>query len=141
MKEDLSFEVYLDGTKLATTRSPGYLLRELSPGKHKAGVKIVFSSRITPLAELEFEVEGYGGIAGNDFPGWSIAPNPANDFVDITGDYDYLVIYDVSGTNVKRYTSGKRISVSELAAGLYFMKVVRGKESHTFKLIVDRDCI
>lgn len=139
MKEELSFEVYLDGTKLATTRSPGYLLRELSPGKHKAGVKTIFASQITPLAEVEFDVEEYSGIAGNEFTGWSIAPNPASDFVNITGDYDDLVIYDVSGTNVERYTSGKRISVSELAAGLYFMKVVRGKESHTFKLIVVRD--
>ena len=42
MKENISFEVYLDGEKINTTQQSNYLFSGLNKGKYKAGVKAVF---------------------------------------------------------------------------------------------------
>lgn len=136
MKDDISFEVYLDGKSLGTTRSTGYLLDGLTQGKHKAGVRAVFSSVTTPLAEIEFDVEEASGIDRKEIGGWSITPNPAHDIVNISGEYDYLIVYDVSGNEVRHYTYTRQISVSGLPEGMYFIRIVSGKRTETFKLIV-----
>lgn len=137
MKQDLSFEVYLDGKKLATTQSPGYLLNELPEGKHTAGVKAVFSSRTTAMAEMEFEVEEGSSIPANEYAEWSVSPNPASDVVHVTGEFDYLAIYDLSGTELARHAYGKPVSVNNLAKGVYLIKIVRKEQSRIFKLIVE----
>ena len=67
MKENISFEVYLDGEKINTTQQSNYLFSGLNKGKHKAGVKAVFSSVTTPMTEIEFDVEEGSGIEENQF--------------------------------------------------------------------------
>ena len=56
--------------------------------------------------------------------------------MNISGEYDYLVIYNVSGNEVQHYTYTQQISVSELPEGIYFIKIVSGQRSETFKLVV-----
>ena len=74
MKNDISFEVYLDGVSLGTTKSTAYLLSNyLAQGKHKAGVKAVFSSITTPLTEIEFDVEEVSGVDKSEISSWSVA--------------------------------------------------------------------
>ena len=136
MKNDISFEVYLDGVSLGMTKSTTYLLSNLAKGKHRAGVRAVFSSITTPLTEIEFDVEEASGIDKSEISSWSVAPNPANDVVNISGEYDYLVVYNVSGNEVQHYTYTQQISVSELSEGIYFIKIVSGQRSETFKLVV-----
>lgn len=136
MKDDLSFEVYLDGKSLGTTQSTGYVLNDLTKGRHRAGVKAIFSSVTTPLAEIEFDVEEASGIAENETAHWSITPNPANDMVNISGAYDHLIIYDLSGNEIRHHDYMPQISVAALPEGMYFIKIVSGKYAETLKLIV-----
>lgn len=138
MKKDISFEVYLDGEKLATTNQTGYLLQNLIKGKHKAGVKAIFSSVTTPLAEVEFEIEEGNGICEVPILNRTISPNPARDLVNISGEYDYVSIYDLSGNELIRHPYGNQIHVRDLGAGIYMMKIISGNSSETVKLIVDR---
>ena len=67
----------------------------------------MFSSITTPLTEIEFDVEEVSGVDKSEISSWSVAPNPANDVVNISGEYDYLVIYNVSGNefNITRIHS------------------------------------
>ena len=94
MKENISFEVYLDGEKINTTQQSNYLFSGLNKGKHKAGVKAVFSSVTTPMTEIEFDVEEGSGIEENQLNGRTIHPNPAKETVTVSGEYDYLSIFD-----------------------------------------------
>ena len=73
MKENISFEVYLDGEKINTTQQSNYLFSGLNKGKHKAGVKAVFSSVTTPMTEIEFDVEEGSGIEENQLNGRTIS--------------------------------------------------------------------
>ncbi len=138
MKKEISFEVYLDGKKLSTTKNTAYLLKDLKQGKHKAGVKAVFSSVTTPLVEVEFEVEKGTGIAQNTGSKRTISPNPAKDKVNVSGEYDYLSIYDVSGNELVRYSYGNPVSVGNLGSGIYMMRIVSGNHSEVIKLIVEK---
>lgn len=139
MKENISFEVYLDGRKLGVSKSAGYVFDNLSKGKHKAGVKAVFSSETTTLVETEFDVEEGNSIGRNEVTNWIIAPNPAKDWINISGEYDYLVIYNVSGVELLRHQYEKQISVKDWTNGVYFIKIVSGSQSHTFKLMINKN--
>ncbi len=138
MKKDISFEVYLDGEKIATTKQTGHLFAGLEKGKHKAGVKAVFSSVTTPLVEMEFDVEEGNGIVEKELTGRSIYPNPARDMITVSGEYDFVSIYGVPGSEVARYSYGAPISVRDLADGVYIVRIVSGNRIETTKLIVEK---
>ncbi|WP_084546970.1 carboxypeptidase regulatory-like domain-containing protein [Barnesiella viscericola] len=138
MKDDISFEVYLDGERVNTTPQSSYLFTGLSKGTHKAGVKAVFSSVTTPLTEIEFEVDEESGIARNQANSLTVHPNPAQDVVTVSGEYDYLSILNLSGHEVSRHTAHEVISVRELPAGVYIVRIVAGNRVETTKLIVTR---
>lgn len=138
MKKDISFEVYLDGNKVATTKQTGHLFSGLGKGMHKAGVKAVFSSVTTPLVELEFEVEETSGIGENRLKGRTIYPNPAKSLVTVSGEFDYVSIYNVSGNEVVRFTSDTPINVGNLPDGVYMVRIVSGNQAEVTKLVIDK---
>jgi hypothetical protein len=71
----------------------------------------------------------------------SVAPNPATDHVDIltTGKISDLVLLDASGKKVKQFTTSasNRYSLSGIAKGLYFLRVMIDSELQTFKLVIE----
>ncbi len=67
----------------------------------------------------------------------NIYPNPADDIVTIDQDFDVLNIIDVTGKVVKTATSGvSEINVSDLKAGLYFVKVESAGKVYCSKLMI-----
>ena len=138
MKENISFEVYLDGEKINTTQQSNYLFSGLNKGKHKAGVKAVFSSVTTPMTEIEFDVEEGSGIEENQLNGRTIHPNPAKETVTVSGEYDYLSIFDISGKEKARYFYGETISVRNLPSGIYIVRIVSGSQTEVTKLVVTK---
>lgn len=52
----LNYEIYLDGNKVGTSDTLVYTYQDLAYGKHKVGVKAVFASGATALAEKEVNV-------------------------------------------------------------------------------------
>ena len=101
-------------------------------------MKAVFSSVTTPLTEIEFEVDEESGIARNQANSLTVHPNPAQDVVTVSGEYDYLSILNLSGHEVARHTAHEVISVRELPAGIYIVRIVTGNHVETTKLIVTR---
>ena len=138
MKENISFEVYLDGEKINTTQQSNYLFSGLNKGKHKAGVKAVFSSVTTPMTEIEFDVEEGSGIEENQLNGRTIHPNPAKETVTVSGEYDYLSIFDISGNEKSRYSYGETINVRNLPSGIYIVRIVSGSQTEVTKLVVTK---
>lgn len=138
MKENISFEVYLDGEKINTTQQSNYLFSGLNKGKHKAGVKAVFSSVTTPMTEIEFDVEEGSGIEENQLNGRTIHPNPAKETVTVSGEYDYLSIFDISGKEKARYFYGETINVRNLPSGIYIVRIVSGSQTEVTKLVVTK---
>ncbi|MDY8138035.1 BspA family leucine-rich repeat surface protein [Aquimarina sp. 2201CG5-10] len=68
-----------------------------------------------------------------------ITPNPANDYVQISGlsDRTDIHIYTINGVRLKQISVTKinRIDIRELSSGVYFVKVIAGTSNKTFKLI------
>uniref|UniRef100_UPI003AAF6BD1 T9SS type A sorting domain-containing protein n=1 Tax=Barnesiella intestinihominis TaxID=487174 RepID=UPI003AAF6BD1 len=138
MKGNISFEVYLDGEKINTTQQSNYLFSGLNKGKYKAGVKAVFSSVTTPMTEIEFDVEEGSGIEENQLNGRTIHPNPAKETVTVSGEYDYLSIFDISGKEKARYFYGETINVRNLPSGIYIVRIVSGSQTEVTKLVVTK---
>jgi len=65
----------------------------------------------------------------------SIAPNPVNDKLYITGSYDKLEIISISGQILATVYNQPNIDVSRFAKGIYFVKVQASGQSCTFKVV------
>ncbi|MFK5983152.1 MAG: T9SS type A sorting domain-containing protein [Flavobacteriaceae bacterium] len=83
-----------------------------------------------------------GILANNDFISntFSIYPNPANGYVNITsqtsGDKN-VAVYDILGKQVINTTiSSDRLNISELTSGIYIMQISQNGVSSTKKLVV-----
>ena len=129
IRSDLTFEVYLDGEKLATTADKTYKFTGLAKGIHKAGVKALFASETTPLVEVEFDVTEGAGIAAAGLDGITVYPNPTSGRVNVRGGYDHVFVMNATGSLVGRYEAGETVDISDCPAGVYFLKVVSGDRS------------
>lgn len=99
-------------------------------------------------------VEGWGSASGNyvlnitedilgvgeyDFSSVEIFPNPAKEYLKITGDvFGKVSITDISGKTVSEIEnySGENISTSDLAAGVYFVLFTVNEKQITRKIII-----
>ncbi|MBE17011.1 MAG: hypothetical protein CL867_12250 [Cytophagaceae bacterium] len=69
----------------------------------------------------------------------SVYPNPANNVITITTGLDsdkHIAIYDITGKTVITTTTKAAVNISNLAAGVYIMKITEGTATATTKLIV-----
>lgn len=56
----VSYEIYLDGTKVGNTTDTQYLLENISTGQHIAGVKSVYASGASEMAQVNINVISSG---------------------------------------------------------------------------------
>jgi len=79
------------------------------------------------------------GVEDDVFSDLTIYPNPANDILNIVGltDNSEIVIYDLSGKVQKNENAQNRvgIDISDLAAGVYFVKVNNDNKTEVLKFI------
>lgn len=138
IREDLSFEVYLDGKKMADTGEKTYLFSGLSPEKHRAGVKAVFASTTTPMVEVEFDLgdSSVKGVVENGHV--AVYPNPTQGEINISGDYDYAVVFNISGKQVGRFPAGEKIDIGGCPAGLYVVRIVSQERVSTEKILLTK---
>ena len=90
------------------------------------------------LTEIEFDVEEGSGIEENQLNGRTIHPNPAKETVTVSGEYDYLSIFDISGKEKARYFYGETINVRNLPSGIYIVRIVSGSQTEVTKLVVTK---
>ncbi|MCF6308841.1 MAG: T9SS type A sorting domain-containing protein, partial [Flavobacteriaceae bacterium] len=82
-----------------------------------------------------------GILSNNDVQSnaFSIYPNPANDYINITsqisGDKN-VAIYDILGKQVINTITSERINISALTSGIYIVKITQNGVSSTKKLVV-----
>lgn len=63
-------------------------------------------------------------------------PNPARDVVTLNVQADRIVVFNITGSVVKSASFTNQINVSDLSEGLYFVRVNKGNEIHTQKIVV-----
>lgn len=134
-----TYEIYLNGKKIATQNKNSYLFTKLQDGNHTAGVKAVYATEATQISTINFEVSGSGveNVANEDI---TLYPIPVKDRLYINGQYDRLSIYNVNGTVISEYDNPvSSIDVTSLNTGIYMVKIISGDNTLTKKLIINRN--
>ena len=90
-----------------------------------------------------FDQVSFSSVAGFQnvfFNSLKLVPNPANNWVQISGDFDAITaveIFDIQGKLVKEIVSFQdQINISELKAGLYFVQITAANKTTAKKLVV-----
>jgi len=86
---------------------------------------------IISLFLFSFSVQAQSSVLSNDSPVISIFPNPTSDYftVDYTEDISKVEIFNIIGRHIKTFDvleSNKTFNVSNLAGGLYLIRITDG---------------
>lgn len=96
-----------------------------------SGAEVLYLDRIV--------IDGILGLGDTNQNKFSIYPNPANDFINITsqtsGDIS-VAVYDILGKQVISKITSERVDISTLTSGVYIVKISQNGISSTKKLIV-----
>ncbi|RGN42968.1 MULTISPECIES: carboxypeptidase regulatory-like domain-containing protein [unclassified Bacteroides] len=134
-----TYEIYLDGKKVATQNETTYLFTKLEDGNHTAGVKAVYATESTAISTINFEISG-SSIENVTDEEVTLYPIPVKDRLYIDGQYDKLSIYDVSGMLKSEYDKPvSSIDVTNLNTGVYMVKIISGDKTLTKKLIIENN--
>ncbi len=90
-----------------------------------------------------FDQVSFSSVAGFQnvfFNSLKLVPNPAKNWVQISGDFDAITaveIFDIQGKLVKEIVSFQdQINISDLKAGLYFVQITAANKTTSKKLVV-----
>ena len=90
-----------------------------------------------------FDQVSFSSVAGFQnvfFNSLKLVPNPAKNWVQISGDFDSITaveIFDIQGKLVKEIVSFQgQINISDLKAGLYFVQITAANKTTAKKLVV-----
>lgn len=132
---EVTYEIALDGKKIARTTDCAYTLAEVGPGSHTATVKAVYASGESDGASIEF---GSTAIDGVNADAITVAPNPAPGYTVVCGDFTRAALYDLSGRALRTFDGGEpRLDLSGIDSGLYVLVVeTPAGKARSFKLTV-----
>jgi hypothetical protein len=98
-------------------------------------------------ATMRFDTVNFTSVLRNDeflASNFSVFPNPANDIVTVTSNdivIDSIEFTDINGRTVKNVntigSNESQINISDLAQGVYMMKITSDKGTATKKLVVE----
>ena len=101
-----------------------------------------FNTQPTNSAEISYDVYlnnlDYSNVLGvNDFKNnIKIYPSPASDFVYVKSNKKLeIIIFDILGKEINRLLFQDKVDVSYLNKGIYFLKILDGANSSTYKII------
>ena len=136
--EAVSYEVFLDGSKLTVTTETSYTLTGLTKGNHVAGVKAVYASGTTSMSTLQFAVEEIIDGIGNEPEDnrISVYPLPATDILHIEGDFEEARLVDISGQTVLISGYVPAIRVDCYPAGVYYLVLVKDGSQVIRKVVI-----
>jgi len=130
------FNVYLnDVLKAEGVKTTEYLFVGLAKGEYTAGVQAVYSSGVSNIVTLNFEIEK--DCEGVDVieQAYRIYPNPASNHIIIHRDnatFATIEIFNAMGMHIATYETNEvqyEINVTDLSAATYFIKVTDGANS------------
>ena len=133
---------YIEGTDAEFTFSPraGYEVREVQiDGVTVPGTAAITSYTI-PAVEKDYKIHVLFrvkqiGIEDANGVAISIAPNPVNDKLYVTGMYEKLEIISITGQVLATAHNEPTVEVSHLAKGIYFVKIQSNGKTGTFKVV------
>lgn len=130
-----SYEVFLDGKKVAGTNETTYRFTELSGGKHTAGVRSAYTSGNSEIVSIDFTVN-INGIDTHIQPNMTIYPNPMKDRLHVTGNYTSVQILSIGGNKViTSPVQSNGIDVSYLEKGVYIVCIITPEGTRQFKVM------
>lgn len=121
----VGYNVYRDGSKL----NSDYILNNeyvdtgaLESGNHEYQVTAFWNTGCESKLSNKVSINGTS-VDNVDGEALVIFPNPATAVINIVGDYEMVIIYNVSGKQVMEVSnSSKQLNVSGLNAGIYFIE-------------------
>lgn len=118
----LSYEVYLDGEKVADTNATEHLFTGLSAGSHTAGIVQKFDTGKSEMLSLSFDIvtTGIGSVAEN-----VVAVYARDSRLYIEGDYSGAAVYDTAGAKMMELHGESSADISSIPDGVYIVKVVK----------------
>ena len=121
-----------------STDDSGFILWGVGDGDYSVSVMDANDCQ----KEKTFAVEGPSSVEAGHSGSWSVFPNPARDFINITGpfagEYGFRLL-DASGRQVKHgaLTMPETIlEIADLAAGTYFLEVSGNSETYRYPLLI-----
>jgi hypothetical protein len=117
---------------------PGYIVRLLYVDNQSVGVpednKYTFAPldndhTINVVFKKGTEVKDVNGVV------ISVYPNPVNDQLFVTGEYDKLEIFSLSGQLITTTYNQPSVDVNHLANGVYFVEIESNGQTATFKVV------
>lgn len=130
-----AYEIYLDGEKVADTDETTYTFTGLTNGEHTAGVRASYTSGITDISTVNFQVTGVG-IEDNSVSSVRIYKN--GDRLYIEGDYENPRMFSASGYEVKLDAESEGCyDISNLNAGVYIISLISGDKTVSEKIVIE----
>jgi thiol-disulfide isomerase/thioredoxin len=136
----ISYNVYRDGTKIATVAETSFVDNELED-LHEYCYKV--TANCNGYAESDptnEECITFTGVSDKDPASFKMFPNPVQDLLTITGDHiEHIVIYNVLGQKVREFNTKEptlTFSTSNFENGVYFIRI---NDNHTRRLVVSHE--
>ena len=111
-------EVIIDGTSVGMAQATEYTFTEIDKDHT---IHVTF--------KLIQEIKDVNGVT------ISVAPNPVNDELFVTGTYDKLELYSMTGQILLSSYNQPIVDVNHLTKGIYFVKIQSNGQTCTFKVI------
>ena len=92
---------------------------------------------------LPREITAVTGISENGKTAYSVYPNPTSDNItlNVSGDATHAILYNVMGMQVANQTvtvGANTVNMSQLPAGVYFLRIFNGNETAATLKVVRR---
>lgn len=130
-----NFDVYVDGSKVASTEATSYTVTGLEEGDHTASVVAVYAEGESEPATVNFNIK-LGGVDEIAAQGIRIYPNPATDVVNFGTAVDTAELLDMSGRCVAKVQDAAAMNLNGIAPGIYLVRMTVAGNVHTSRLIV-----
>ena len=135
-ERNVSYTVYIDGTESASgIKGKEHLISALPGGIHTAGVRSVYRTGESSVAELEFSIDDSGVV--------NISGTPIAAYIDSTGflhissvsEISEMTIHDMQGHTVHTASGDIRnIDMRRYTSGVYMLRVTATDGVRSFKL-------
>lgn len=134
------FNIYRGDSKLneAPIKETSYLDAKVPQGKHTYTVGSLWSTCDEMVSEGSSITVGTISIDDElNLANISVYPNPAKDYITISGDYTNLEILDLSGRKLAKHTQKvEKIDISSLKKGVYMLRIETKEAGTMIKKIV-----
>ncbi|MBD5340627.1 MAG: T9SS type A sorting domain-containing protein [Bacteroides sp.] len=121
---EVEYEILLDGKTIMNTEETELHLDPVGAGTHTLGIRSVYASGNSDVAEINFGESGVEEILKSDKI--TVSPNPAVDYTVVSTEFDKAVLYTLSGQMIATYdgvNSDKVIRLDNVTSGLYLLTI------------------